>query len=410
MKKWISKRIEGIVAVVAKKIREGEVELDKELYFKNRMARIQAEEEHRRAVKKTREDEERRHREILEAAEAEALEREKLAAFADRTRKNREEARRQRKLKKEQERREHQEAVRRAKAAIKKVKKDGDVPLYKKMEERYREKVVLPEIQKRNQTLKERKQVNAPLDMQSILENERQYLRQSGERGERAKLLARSIIENRETSDKKKYYHGRAWKLTQEEDTEMRLARKKESQVRQMIERKRQYGKLVKEMFLPSIDPLKRNEIAGKREMEQDRKKFIERTKTKRADMNSRAWRIENEDVLAAERQRIRAKRRKEKKEAEERKRRTKSAPDYLSICIKRGRKKSKTKKDLEDLGKMNQNVEQLEKETHQRTRTLRKRSDRFGNIGAVEEETDLYIRLAKEKIKLLSRVQQNSR
>jgi len=410
MKRWISLRVESIVEDVALKIRKGEVVMDDSKYQLNRAARLQADVAARRRERKEREEQERRRAEMLEAAEKEALEKTLLEEQAIRTKQQRDEQRRLRLQRRQEERDHHKAALEKVKKTLSRVKKDK--PLYQKMQERY-EKRRTEVRKKETDWLEERK--SRPLNIEELRENERKYTEMAELKAREMKKIAQMRIMKREQSNqRKRYYRGNAYRRILDEDTQMRLVRKREKQVKQMIDRKREYGKLIREMFKPAGPKGGRSEIMAKMEQEKERKEWIEKVRAQTVDKNTRGWRIENEDDLAAERRRIRLKKKKEREEEERRKKeRSKSAPNYLDYCKKRGRKASRRRPprpQLEDLGAINRDVEKLERETQQRTRALRKSAEGIDDVEAAEEETDMFIRLAKEKMRLLHRVRQNSR
>mmetsp|Transcript_12900 Transcript_12900/g.26360 ORF Transcript_12900/g.26360 Transcript_12900/m.26360 type:complete len:420 (-) Transcript_12900:303-1562(-) len=407
IKRWLSNRVESMVSNVIDKIRSGDIEIDKEKYAKNRAARMQAGEASKAAERRARKVVEKQRKQMMEDMENEVVQKARLSEQYQKIQEAREEGMRRRREQREEEKRKHKAALRKAKGLLTRVKKE--VPLYKRLEQRYQEKHVLPQIEQRNKKLRQRSERMAPMDIQSLVENERRVKEFSERSRERSQSEARSTVAEREVA-LKAHYRGRAHRFVSEEDTQMRKARKKEEHVKQMIERKRRYGKLIKEMFAPSIDQTKKDEILGRLEREKERERFMQKTEESRYrakhDLQNRAWRIEDEQILELERERVRRKRRKEREEAKRAEDRAASAPDFLAYAVKKGRKKKKKVRPKENIKDIERKIIEMEKIAQERAKELRKR----GDPAAAEEESELYIRLAQEKMKLLDRVRNGSR
>lgn len=404
MKKHVSNYVEKVIDVVVKKIRLGDVVIDREKYEHNRALR------RREAImtKRATLTETVRRTEIVNEAEQAAEQSVRLRQQLEESQAIREEAIRQRRAKRQEEKRRHREALRRAKKLV--SKNLAKKPLHVRMKEKFHQKYVLPEIQRNQSKLQKIKAAKSPMDMNKILRHDKEYKQKLSRHLRAAKEQARNVV--RERNQKlKEYYRGRAHQRTSEEDSMIRRVRQREKHVQDMIKRKRRYASLVREMFAPKTDPNLAGEIQGKIQELKEREKFLQAARSKSKDMRSKGWRIEDEDLRREERRRVRAKRKKQEKEEEERRRRARSAPNYLAEAIKLGsKKKKKPKKTLPDIGDLESKVLKLERRVRRKTRALRRSRDDMEAIDQAAETSDLVLQLAREKMKLYERMQQNSR
>ena len=213
----------------------------------------------------------RRRRNMVAAAEAEAL-----AAQIRRTEERRKLAMESAEEAKARQLRERVEKSRRARAernrrreelfaAEKRVRHIKPKPLHERMKEQYREKVELPELQRRKAQLAaihKRFMENSPdvseLDMRQRAHQALQRL--SGERGHH-KLKGRE----RMWMQTRVWYHGQAKSRVLQQDAEQRTAQqRKQMQLKMQLERKKAYDKWVKRVAPPKLDSDKVGEIQSR--------------------------------------------------------------------------------------------------------------------------------------------------
>jgi len=325
------------------------------------------------------------------------------------------------KKKRQQMRDEHELKVRKVQSKLSKYK--ADVPLWKQIENNYESHVKSIKERERREALAKRRQKMAPMDMRSLLENERKYteIMRKQSRANKLKRLQHLAVSHSETPDTTHYYRGRSRQFVMREETELSKARKREAHIQNMIRKKRQYGRLVHEMFAPSTDQRKKNEILSKLEREKERERRIQVAREKLYDKKARPWREAepgrekkhlNSGVSRVQRQRRKQKERERRRNQKKKKQLPAKRPDYLAYACKTGKKKKAPKPTvvLEDIGKLQENVRKVEREAQTRATVLHKSADFEDNMDAAEEETELYIKVAKEKMKLLHRIDQYSR
>eukprot|EP00330_Aristerostoma_sp_ATCC50986_P005396 CAMPEP_0114580426 /NCGR_PEP_ID=MMETSP0125-20121206/4717_1 /TAXON_ID=485358 ORGANISM="Aristerostoma sp., Strain ATCC 50986" /NCGR_SAMPLE_ID=MMETSP0125 /ASSEMBLY_ACC=CAM_ASM_000245 /LENGTH=413 /DNA_ID=CAMNT_0001771987 /DNA_START=961 /DNA_END=2202 /DNA_ORIENTATION=- len=137
--------------------------------------------------------------------------------------------------------------------------KEGDEPLYKRMEKKYKEEILLPEIERREKELQNRKKKYKPFGDNELdqyahkqeIDSKKQFLLKQANRYEN-----QEGVQHRN----KKYYRSPIWKKVKEVDEEFKAHDHKASLERKMLrDKQRQYGKLVKEMYYPKVDDEKRS-------------------------------------------------------------------------------------------------------------------------------------------------------
>eukprot|EP00698_Gefionella_okellyi_P012486 TRINITY_DN3363_c0_g1_i1.p1 TRINITY_DN3363_c0_g1~~TRINITY_DN3363_c0_g1_i1.p1 ORF type:complete len:446 (-),score=108.62 TRINITY_DN3363_c0_g1_i1:64-1401(-) len=136
------------------------------------------------------------------------------------------------------------------------------VLLHERLESRYEQVHVIPALEKRKQQLQQLHQQFKPIDFNSLRESEQDTM---------AKLQAkeRELAEKREQLMAKgpapKYQKGRLGGFATKELRELReqLQRDKEEKLSLMHKRQR-YAAMIKEMFPPSVDDIKRKEIEAR--------------------------------------------------------------------------------------------------------------------------------------------------
>ncbi|GAB5362769.1 hypothetical protein AAMO2058_000826900 [Amorphochlora amoebiformis] len=404
MKKWIAIRIERQIEGFLDRIRAGYLTYDKDKYEVNRAKRRRVDRDRRAAEKKEKEEKKKRAQMLMKKAEEES-EMERLIEAGKAAKETKEAAIRDRRRRREEEKKKHREAVQNARCALSKIKKDKELPLYKRIEDRYEKRVVLPEIENRKKTLYSIRQKRQPFDLKKVLDHGRKYDKELMKRAKKKSNARKGEM----ALPSKKYFKGKCYKKAIK-SSEMRKAREKEWKIKEMINRKKRYATLLKEVFVPKVDLEKKKQILTNLEAEKKRERFLQKVNKEKKMSESRPWRIKDKEILKKERERLRNKRREIKeREEEEKKRRGQSAPpDYLHLGYKKWARKKKTKRrgsDTTDLDKLEKNVKRMEEETRQKARALRKRptESQQDELGVAEKESELYIKLAREKVRFLN-------
>jgi len=403
LKKHVSKTVERILQGVIKRIWKGEVKVDMQKYERHRAVRQRA----ALARKAAKAEEERRQKQVYEDAENEAMNTMSLKERLLQHRTLREEAMRNRREQREEEKRRNKEALKRARALVgKNLRK---VPFYKRIKKDFDKREQRQQKERTTKAMHELRARQKPVDFMSLAGSVAEYEAEKARKLKESRRKAKQI-ERERTQKLKKYFQGEAYQRTANEDNEARRLKAKEELTQFRIDRRRSYGAIVREMFLPKADQAKHAEIYSRIEEKRERENFIAAAKNRSKDMNDRSWRIEDEELRAQERKRIRLKRRKEKKAEEARREKEKSAPDYLREAIATGKKVTRKKKNLSDISGLERNVKRMERALKEKSRAMKRSSNGLDKIKWQEELTELYIRLAKEKVKLYKRLGQESR
>ena len=147
-------------------------------------------------------------------------------------------------------------------------------PLYKKMEKKFKKNFELPEINRREELLKQRRKKFQPLDLRQIDMHDRRHNMRGAEVRirRRANEKANAVGFHQNARQQAMYYKSKAQQRIEAED---RLAKEQRARVEQeKVNRQRRranYSKFVREMFVPSVDEHKRHEIS-KRNRKPDKK------------------------------------------------------------------------------------------------------------------------------------------
>jgi len=137
-------------------------------------------------------------------------------------------------------------------------KSQADLPLYMRLEKEYQQNKVLPELERRKDALKAKKELYQPMDEKAIREHALKY-QEMGKQDQIKREVARM------ESDKQKAERvGKAQKLYKSVALNKILEQEKEEKVKQdkrfeeiklMKDRQNKYGKLVKEIYFPKAEP-----------------------------------------------------------------------------------------------------------------------------------------------------------
>lgn len=135
-------------------------------------------------------------------------------------------------------------------------------PLYMKIEENYEEQVLMPELEKKKAELARKREFLQPIKRTEIIEHMKKYQEASMEsqlrREYQAKTKAIEFKYNSSTGVIKSRFTDR---VLEEEKKKKEEQEKIEHEKEVLIEKKKKYAKIVKEMFAPSIDEFKKNEM-----------------------------------------------------------------------------------------------------------------------------------------------------
>lgn len=152
------------------------------------------------------------------------------------------------------------EKSKRRKKEIEKLKDIGEreyrvaissTPLYKRIESDFVSQFEIPELEKRKKELQKKRDLFRPWDYEELKERARNLEMLSSEH------KPKSIFNERSKSTKSRFLK----KVLFEDKERINEQIEKEKLKREMAEKKKKYADIVKEVFLPSVDLLKRKEI-----------------------------------------------------------------------------------------------------------------------------------------------------
>ena len=135
-------------------------------------------------------------------------------------------------------------------------------PLYVKIEENYEDQVLMPELEKKKAELARKRELFQPIRKHEIIEHMKRYQEYSYE----SQVRREQSLKNKEIEFK---YNNSAGvfksKFTENILEEERLKKEEQEKIEQekkkLIEKKKKYSSIVKEMFIPSVDVFKRQEM-----------------------------------------------------------------------------------------------------------------------------------------------------
>eukprot|EP00743_Colponemidia_sp_Colp-15_P004640 GILK01005000.1.p1 GENE.GILK01005000.1~~GILK01005000.1.p1 ORF type:complete len:639 (-),score=175.63 GILK01005000.1:41-1900(-) len=241
---------------------EGEQRLLLDAAEKTKHWRAEAEDRKRR-LREIQEAEDERQRQVLE--DMERRRREELHRIEER-KKAEKEARRLKRQQDMEERRAEREKLLELERELR--VKQGDRPRHEIMEDEFKEKFVMPELERRKRELAERRKAFAPLNKREMDEHAKKIdeelrAKETQKTEERRSRLAQELSQ----MPKPSISRTRASEMLIQEERERRLRAEAEEQERKAkLEKSKQYGKLVREMYVPSIDEEKRMEVEVRKE------------------------------------------------------------------------------------------------------------------------------------------------
>jgi len=135
-------------------------------------------------------------------------------------------------------------------------------PLYKKLEEKFNNQVLMPELEKKKAQLAQKRMMYQPIDSKEIQEHAKKVdLIKQEQETKRLKELQQKQLDYKLNSVSQENRSKFMEAAIEEEKRKKEEQRKAEEDRKRLLERKRQYADLVKEMFQPTVDQLKRKEI-----------------------------------------------------------------------------------------------------------------------------------------------------
>ncbi|CAG9318079.1 unnamed protein product [Blepharisma stoltei] len=126
-------------------------------------------------------------------------------------------------------------------------------PLFQKLEERYQQQYIIPELEKRKYELAQKRQMLAPINMKEIISHEKNYFENFEELRHRRELeLKRKKQDIALHEASLVFYKSKAAQVLEKEELEkMQEQMKKDIERTDNIEKRKIYGDIISEMFRP---------------------------------------------------------------------------------------------------------------------------------------------------------------
>jgi len=142
-------------------------------------------------------------------------------------------------------------------------KPEFEKPLYVKLEENFKNNFELPELERRKAELA-KKRLNSSINHEDIKNHKKKYyqVQQENEQRRKKQLESNSIDNSVHSSMQTKSYQS----VVEETQSKKTAQTQREELRKQMLSKQRQYGNLVREMFVPRIDPFKKKEMQLRKE------------------------------------------------------------------------------------------------------------------------------------------------
>lgn len=136
------------------------------------------------------------------------------------------------------------------------------LPLYKKIETNYKKQVLMPELEKKKEMLKSIRNLHKPLDFTSIQEHARAYSQRRAESIEKRRQdRDNQIKEQTRNYEFAKHKSMFLLNVLENEKEQKELEAIKSSELVDLYEKKKNYGRLVQQMHKPVISHRKRLEV-----------------------------------------------------------------------------------------------------------------------------------------------------
>lgn len=140
--------------------------------------------------------------------------------------------------------------------------KQKEPPLYERREQEFKEKIIASELEKRKQFLSRVHEQFKPMDFQTLREYEIQTMTALQE-AERQKQLERERSMPRHSVPQR--YRGKTSEIVSQEMREQRDQQRKEREWKlALMNKQKRYAAMIKEMFPPSVDDMKRKEVEAR--------------------------------------------------------------------------------------------------------------------------------------------------
>ena len=135
-------------------------------------------------------------------------------------------------------------------------------PLYVKIEENYEEQVLMPELEKKKAELARKREFLQPIKRTEIIEHMKKYQEAAVENQIRREFQAKTkALEFKYNSSAGVIKSRFTDRVLEEEKKKKEDLEKVEQDKARLIEKKKKYAEVVKEMFVPSVDEFKKQEM-----------------------------------------------------------------------------------------------------------------------------------------------------
>lgn len=141
----------------------------------------------------------------------------------------------------------------------KRKERNIDTPLYKRLEENYEKNILLPELQRKKEELAKKRELYRPLSKLELDEHAKRHddlLRMKQVEQSRERLEVK-----RDQYEASRYATKFTYNLLAQKQRELEEEKKKALKPREMYEKKKEYGRLVKETRPPQISEKKKLEL-----------------------------------------------------------------------------------------------------------------------------------------------------
>mmetsp|Transcript_33989 Transcript_33989/g.59231 ORF Transcript_33989/g.59231 Transcript_33989/m.59231 type:complete len:511 (+) Transcript_33989:41-1573(+) len=139
-------------------------------------------------------------------------------------------------------------------------------PLYVQIEEKYKQEILMPELEKHKAELAKKRIHFNSVSRQELTEHAKRYEEMKRENMERRSLQANEStldhMANLASKNSSKFTYAVIEEERQKREEKTRIAEER----RRMMEKQKQYASLIKEIYVPVVDPNKKAEIDGRRE------------------------------------------------------------------------------------------------------------------------------------------------
>ncbi|CAI2363373.1 unnamed protein product [Moneuplotes crassus] len=139
------------------------------------------------------------------------------------------------------------------------------VPLYKKLEKRFKQKVLMPELEKKKEKLQTLRNMHKPVDYEQLREHARSYSQKRAETLEKHREeREKKILENLQNQQNLKIHKHKSMfmlNVLEQEQQEKESDLIKSAELHNLYDKRKNYGELVKQMYKPEISRKKQIEM-----------------------------------------------------------------------------------------------------------------------------------------------------